>query len=108
MQYEFITFSGIDVLGSQSTYIDFKGFFGSRVRKFAKIAVFYGGIYSADASPQRAAFGVDYAFASSEPTSSWPHTQHIRTTKDRPNGRSFVVGRSECANYELAGIEFNF
>ena len=90
MQYEFITFSGIDVLGSQSTYIDFKGFFGSRVRKFAKIAVFYGGIYSADASPQRAAFGVDYAFASSEPTSSWPQTQHIRTIERPPKWTVFL------------------
>ena len=53
MQYEFITFSGMAILGSQGTYIDFKGFFGSRVRKFAKIADF-GGIYSADASPTRA------------------------------------------------------
>ena len=33
--------------------------------------------------------GVDYAFASSEPTSSWPQTQHILFQKQRPNGRCF-------------------
>ena len=32
--------------------------------------------------------GVDYAFASSELTSSWPHNTSERQ-KDRPNGRSF-------------------
>ena len=40
MQYEFITFSGMVVLGSRGTSIENKGFFFLKVRKFKKMAVF--------------------------------------------------------------------
>jgi hypothetical protein len=77
------------ILASQGTYIEFKGLFFLKVRKFAKMTFLGAGFIRLAPHPKGPPNGVDYAFASSEPTSSWPQTQHILFQKKRPNGRYF-------------------